>query len=883
MQQVTITLNKRLVSGHEGMTVLELARETGIEIPTLCHESYLKPVGACRLCLVENEASGALLASCVTPITQGMNINTASPRVIEHRKTIVKLMLASHPDSCVVCDKGNRCQLRQIAAGLGIGDTGLERIPQPAVIAEINPYITRDLSKCILCARCIRARQELVVEGVIDYCKRGFKAYPATFGDFPLEKSECTFCGACVAVCPTGALMEKEKPYQGTTRTSVTTTCPFCACGCSVRLEIKDNRVVRAVPGRDMLSDRGALCVRGSYGYDFIHSMDRLTTPLVRDGESLRAASWEEALHRAADGLQRARENYGPDSLAVLGSPKCTNEENYLLQLFARKILGTNNIDNSASLYQEATRTGLYETLGFPGTTNHLGAVEQSEVIMAIGTDTTVSAPQVAYAIKRAVKFKKAKLIVIDPRQTKLTAFAKIWLRPRVGTDVALLNAIAKVIIDEGLMDTEYVRRKTENFNVLPLSLEKYSPEFAETVTGVPAEKIRQAAHLYAAATKSSIVYGSGIAGHESGRESIKALVNLAELTGNIWCRGCGIYVLQKENNAQGAADMGAVPAYLPGYKRLDDTQARRKFEKRWQVNLPLKRGLSYAQTFRQAIEGNIRALFVVGENPAVSLADTELVREALSSLDFLVVQDIFLTETAKMADVVLPAAGFAEKEGTFTNFEGRVGHVRQAVEPPGESLPDWLILLRLAEAMEKPLPFANLKQVIEEIEELVPHYEGYYYEEGSSGWEQRRDSCWEYLNGFVRFTKATYLPEQRNTAEFPLTLIVKPFLNYFGSGARTSRSLRLRFEPPENLLMISPEDAAELSLCAGERFQIISAAGEAEATATLDRQLPAGIVSLPASFPGVRRLFSLSTPGDHGSLTLNSCNVRIERITKNG
>jgi formate dehydrogenase alpha subunit len=864
------------------MTVLELARETGIEIPTLCHEPYLKPIGACRLCLVENEASGALLASCVTPITPGMNINTASPRVIEHRKTIVRLMLASHPDSCVVCDKGNRCQLRQIAAGLGIGDTGLERIPQPAVMTEINPYIARDLSKCILCARCIRACQELVVEGVIDYCKRGFKAYPATFGDFPLEKSECTFCGTCVAVCPTGALMEKEKPYQVTARTSVTTTCPFCGCGCSVRLEIKDNKVVRAVPGRDMLSDRGALCVRGSYGYDFIHSADRLTTPLVRDGESLRAASWEEALQKAADGLQRARENYGPDSLAVLGSAKCTNEENYLLQLFARKILGTNNIDNSASLYQEATRTGLGASLGFPGTTNHLGALEQSEVIMAIGTDTTVSAPQVAYAIKRAVKFKKAKLIVIDPRQTKLTAFAQIWLRPRAGTDVALLNALAKVIIDEGLMDIEYVSRKTEDFNVLPLSLEKYTPEFAENVTGVPADDIRQTARLYAAAAKSSIVYGSGIAGREGGVESIKALVNLAELTGNIWCRGCGIYALQRENNAQGAADIGAVPEYLPGYKRLDDTQARRKFEKRWQVNLPLKRGLSYPQVFRQAVEGKIKTLFVVGENPVVSLADTELARTALSSLDFLVVQDLFLTETAKMADVVFPAASFAEKEGTFTNFEGMVGHVRQAVEPPGGSLPDWMILLKLAEAMEKPLPFTNLKQVMEEIEELVPHYEGYYYEEGRSGWEQRRDSCWDSLNGFVRFTQAAYLSEKRNTALSPLTLIVKPSLTHFGSGERTSRSPRLGFMPPENLLSVNPADATELSLSSRERVKIISIAGEAEAVVEIDMRLPPGIVSLPVSFPGINRLFSLGAEGDHGSLTLNTCNVRIERISKN-
>ncbi|MBS3947773.1 MAG: molybdopterin-dependent oxidoreductase [Dethiobacter sp.] len=887
MQQVTITLNKRVVSGHEGMTVLDLAQEAGVDIPTLCHDAHLTPVGACRLCMVENEKTGALLASCVTPIFPGMEINTGSPRVIAHRKMIVKLLLASHPDSCVVCDKGNRCRLRQIAADLGVGHTELERIPQPALIKEVNPYISRDLSKCILCAKCIRACQELVVEGVVDYFHRGFKAQPATFGEESLEKTACTFCGTCVAVCPTGALMERESIYQGTTRTAVTTTCPFCGCGCSVRLEIRDNRVVRATPGKNEGSDRGALCVRGSYGLDFIHSAGRLTKPLVRDGDGFREVPWDVALAAVASGLQRVRGTYGHDSLAVLGSSKCTNEENYLLQMFTRKVLGTNSIDNSASLYNAATREGLGGSVGLMGTTNHLGALEQSDVIIAIGTDADVSAPQASYAIKRAVKFKSAKLIVIDPRRTKLTEFAHVWLRPKFGTDVILLNALAGVIIGEGLLDAEFVARKTANYELLPRALEKYTPEYAEKMTGVPREQIREAARLYARAARSSVVYGTGITKQARGSDSIKALANLALLTGNVWCRGCGIYALQKENNGQGACDMGAIPDFFPGYQRLAGYQTRRRFEKRWQVSLPSKPGMTATEMFWNAKDGKIRGMYVVGENPVVGWAQADLVRDALSALDFLVVQDIFLTETAKMAHVVLPAASFAEKSGTFTNFEGRIGRVRQAVDPVGESLPDWQIILKLSEKMGDPLPFSTLEQVIEEIEEFVPLYEGYCYEDGRFDddwcfWEQRRESSWQHLSGFARFS-AVGLDLEAEPDGYPYTLVLEPSLFHFGSGARTAGASRLNRHAAEAFLAISPSDTERLSVATSDRVRIVSPVAELAAVVKIDGNLPEGTVSLPASFPGANRLFSLEKASGSTRSSLNTCNVRIERNEQHG
>src|SRR4030042_438035 len=346
LQPITITLDGREVSGYSGMTILELARESGVEIPTLCHDNHLPPTGACRVCLVEDERNGALLAACVAPIASGMVINTHSPRVMERRKTVIELMLASHPDSCLVCDKGNRCQLRQIAADLGIGLVKLQRLPQMVSIEEVNPFLERDLSKCILCAKCIRACQELVVEGAIDYFQRGFTTIPAPLNNKPLESSECTFCGTCVGLCPTGALTEKEKKYRGTTQTVTQTICPFCGCGCSICLEVKDGRVFRGTPDKESSVYKGTLCVRGSYGCDFIHSPDRLLKPLVKRNGNSDELPWQEALELAGTQFRRIKDEYGADSLAVLGSSKCTNEENYLLQRFARSVFGTNNIDN---------------------------------------------------------------------------------------------------------------------------------------------------------------------------------------------------------------------------------------------------------------------------------------------------------------------------------------------------------------------------------------------------------------------------------------------------------------------------------------------------------------------------------------------------------
>ena len=886
LQPITITLDGREVSGYQGMTVLELAKESGVEIPTLCHDDHLTSTGACRVCLVENEQNGALLASCVTPIASGMVINTHSPRVIERRKTIVKLMLSSHPDSCLVCDKGNRCQLRQIASDLGIGLVELQRIPLGASIEEVNPFLERDLSKCILCAKCIRACQELVVEGAIDYFRRGFTTIPATLDNVPLEESECTFCGTCVALCPTGALMEKERAYGGTIKARTETVCPFCGCGCSICLEVKDDKIVRVTPGREDSVNRGALCVKGSYGCDFVNSPDRLTKPLIKRGDTLEEVSWEEALEQVASGFKRVKDDQGPDSIAVLGSSKCSNEDNYVLQRFTRTVLGTNNIDNGARLCNSASRAGLGSSLGFSGTTNYLNDLEQTDLVLVVGANPDSSAPVVGYAIKRAVKQRGVKLLLIDPRQTKLSLFAHLWLRPEVDTDVALINGLAKVIIDEGLLDEEFVARRTDNFEGFDQSLKKYTLKHVEGITGVKGQEIRAAAGLYAKASRAAIVYGTGITQHTTGTNGVSALANLALLTGNVGRKGGGIYALQRANNGQGACDMGTLPKFLPGYHSVTDLQVRKSFEKRWEASVPAEAGLTTLESLEQAKEGKLRSMYIVGENPVLSFPNPRLITEMLTCLDFLVVQDMFLTETARLADVVLPAASFAEKEGTFTNFEGRVNRVHKAIEPVGESLPDWEIVLRLAEKMGHPLPFSSLQDVMGEIEELIPSYEGYTdsgkqdefaYEEagGSSGRPL--------LKGFARFSPVEYaLRAREGRTGYPFTLLTGSILYHCGTGSRSSRARRLRKFAPRSFLEICESDAKKLGVCDGDEVKVISAAGEVTTTIKITDTVRKGMVFMPLSFPDtpVNALFEIALDPETKAPSVKACGVRIERIS---
>ncbi len=894
MGAITIVLNDVEVSGFPGTTILDLARESGVYIPTLCHDPNLASVGACRICIVEDERNGALLASCVAPIAPGMVIKTDSPRVVEHRRKILKLILASHPDSCLVCDKGNRCQLRKLAAEMGIGLVEYQKIPQLDIIEDVNPFIERDRSKCIMCGKCIRADQELVVEGAIDYMNRGTAVRPTTLNDAPLEKSECTFCGTCVAICPTGALMEKERAYTGTVPVTVSTVCPYCGCGCTICLGVKDGQVISSRPPSDGTITKSALCVRGSYGYDFIHSPDRLKTPLIKQDGELREATWDEALAHVAGGFNRIKETNGPDSLAVFGSPRCTNEENYLLQRFARCVLGTNNIDNGSRLYNAASRVGLGTSIGYAGTTGTLGSLEKSPVIMVIGADPEISAPVVAYAIKRAVRSNGAKLIVVDPRCNSLVHFASIWLKPRVGTDIALLNGMAKVIVDEKKLDTEFVTRMTDNFAGWAEGLKKYAPNHVQELAGVPARDLTKAARVLASVEQASIVYGNGITQQVNGTDAVSAIANLAMLTGNVGRRG-GIFALQRENNALGACDMGTLPDFLPGYQDVQDARNRKKLEECWRCEMPDKPGLSAPEMMDAARNGKIKGMLVMGENPVASFPRTTEIREALAALDFLVVADMFMTETAKLASVVLPAASFAEKDGTFTNFEGVIQIVRKAVAPVEDSLPDSEIVMKLADSMGTKWPYRSQEEVLDEIEAMVPFYhqasrievsavDPDWTEEEGNSWGERRLHKGPFPSGFGRFSSVEYVALQNKEKDrYPFTLVIGSSRYYFGSGTRSSHSARLSRFSPDAYVEINDADTKELGIQDGGRVKVTSPCGEIITGVKATELLPKGMVYMPVSSGSpVLKLFAANLDNQVKAPALKSCAVRLERTTAN-
>ncbi|MCK5504398.1 MAG: molybdopterin-dependent oxidoreductase [Thermodesulfovibrionia bacterium] len=806
MNKITITLNGSEVNGNEGMTILELAQENSVYIPTLCHDPNLKPVGACRVCLVEDEKSGNLLASCVTPIASGMAINTASDRVLESRKTVVELTLAGHPDSCILCDKGNCCKLRKIASELGIGHIEFDKVRHAFQIESTNPFIERDLSKCILCGKCIRACSEIEEIGAIDYAYRGFNSRPATLFDNPLEDSTCEFCGLCVAMCPVGALTDKLSSYKGKERERIRTTCPYCGCGCSIYLNTRVQEIISVSAAPEYSVNNVSLCVKGRYGYDFVKNPDRLNTPLIKkDGEFVEA-TWEEALEFVSGKLKEIKQKYGSESLAGLGSARCTNEENYLFQKFFRAVLGSNNIDSFEGLNILPVIEGLEESLGTGSATNSIEELEDSDVILVIGSDITESHPIIGQKIKRAVRQKGARLIIIDPTTIKLDKFAELHLANRPGTDTALLNSLLHVIIKEGLWNKDFVSERTEGLEDLKAHIEKYSPEYAEEITGVSSDEIRLAAGLYANADKASIVSGTGITRHGNGKDIAQNLANLAMITGNVGKGNSGIYHVLSLNNLQGVCDMGVIPDRLTGSQKLDDNSAREKFEKQWNIKLPEKPGLNAIEIIKAVKEGKIKGLYVLGDNLLQKFPDKNYISEVLTSLDLMIVQDIFMNETTKLADVVLPASSFAEKDGTYTNTDRRIQRIRKALEPIGQSMPDCQIIASLSTKMGYPMNYDSPEHIMEEIAQLTPVYGGISYsrlEKEGLQWpcpdKGHPGTKFLYEDGFVtgrgKFTVIDYVTPKvsPDTGALSISTPMTALCNS-GTGTMTRRSGGLRY-----------------------------------------------------------------------------------------
>ncbi len=868
---IKLTINERKVTAKKGETVLEVALHAGIYIPTLCYDPELRPYGGCRLCMVEIDGMRGLVSSCTTPATNGMVVHTETERVNRSRRITMELIIANHYGDCFTCAKNQDCELLKIARYLGIEQEHIDRLRKGTQVLPMDkshPAFIRDPNKCILCGKCVRACQEIAVVGAIDLAFRGYSARVATFGDKPIVDSICKSCGECVARCPTGALMPKwEKPPAK----EVKTICPYCGVGCSIYLGVRDNKIVAVRGDPEGPTNKGSLCVKGRWGYDFINHPERLTAPLIRlpdvarqaghNGkvqEIFREASWDEALKLVSRKLLELKQDHGADSIAALSSAKCTNEDNYAMQKFVRAVIGTNNIDHCARLCHASTVVGGIAAFGQGAMSNSYSDFEMTELFFVIGSNTTECHPVIGAIIKRRVKFDGAKLIVADPRSTELGEYATTKLVHKPGTDVALINGLMHVIIRDGLEDKEFIRERTEGFEDMRQLVERYTPKLVEAITGVSQTDLETAARLFGEARSACILYGMGITQHTTGTDNVKSVANLLLLTGNIGREGTGFSPLRGQNNVQGACDMGALPNVYPGYQRVDDPAVRMKFETAWGVKLSDHPGLTVTEVADAILRGDIKGLYVMGENPMLSEPHLEHTKQAMEKLEFLVVQDIFLSETAWLADVVFPAAAFAEKDGSFTNTERRIQGVRQAILPPGEAKSDWEIISLLAEKMGQPLDYHSASQITEEIASLTPIYGGVLFDRLDHGGLQwpcpnasHPGTSLLYQDGFARgrgkFHAVDYIPPAESISKgFPLVLTTGRVLEHWHTGTMSRRSNVLSELNPNGVVEMSPSDALKLGLIEGDSVVVASKRGRVEAPLHITEELPPGVVFMP-------------------------------------
>jgi len=868
---IKLTINGREIIAKKGATVLEAALNAGIYIPTLCYDPDLKPYGGCRLCVVEIKGMRGLVSSCTTPATDGMVVHTDTPRVNQSRRITMELISANHHGDCLACAKNQDCELLKIGRYLGIEQDRVERLrksTQMLPVDDSHPAFIHDPNKCILCAKCVRACHEIAVVGAIDIAFRGNSAKIATFADKPIAESICKSCGECVMRCPTGALVAKwEKPPAE----EVKTICPYCGVGCSIYLGVRDNKIVSVRGDPEGPANKGSLCVKGRWGYDFISHPERLTTPLIRilgvprgaghNGrvqEIFREASWDEALELVANKLLELKQNYGADSIAALSSAKCTNEDNYVMQKFVRAVIGTNNIDHCARLCHASTVVGGIAAFGQGAMSNAYSDFEKTKLFFVIGSNTTECHPIIGSLIKRRVKFDGAKLIVADPRATELSEYATVKLPHRPGTDVALLNGLMHVIIRDGLEDKEFIRERTEGFEELRQLVERYTPESVETITGVPKADIEAAARLFGEAKSACILYGMGITQHTTGTDNVKSVANLLLLTGNIGREGTGFSPLRGQNNVQGACDMGALPNVYTGYQRVNDPAVRMKFETTWGCKLSDRPGMTVTEIADAVLKGDIKGLYVMGENPMLSEPNLEHFKQALEKVELLVVQDIFLSDTAWLADVVFPAAAFAEKDGTFTNTERRVQRIRQALTPPGEAKADWEIISALAKKMGKPFDYQSADQIMGEIASLTPIYGGIHFDRLDNGGLQwpcpdasHPGTSFLYQDGFARgrgkFHAVDYIPPAESTSKkYPLVLTTGRVLEHWHTGTMSRRSNVLNELYPNGVVEMNPVNAARLGFVEGDLLVVTSRRGRVEAPVRITEKSPPGVVFMP-------------------------------------
>jgi formate dehydrogenase major subunit len=867
-----LVVDGRTVHATEGQTILAASQNAGIMIPRLCASSHLEPFGSCRLCLVEIDGQAGTPASCTTLVRDGMVILTNTERLIRHRRNIVELSLSEVPEGTEPPPV-----LRTLAAAFGLHKV---RYRDPARrkshIDDSNPFFTFTNDLCVSCARCVRACDEIQGTFALTMAGRGFDSRPMA-GSGSYGASNCVSCGACVKECPTAALQEKTVLEHGLPLETVRTTCAYCGVGCTFNAGVRDGRVLRMVPADDGPSNHGHACMKGRFGWTYMYADDRLTTPLLRRGEDWQKISWDDALNRLAAEFNGIKTRFGPDALATISSSRGTNEENYLFAKFMRCVIGTNHIDNCARVCHSATVTGMMETLGTSAATNSIADLDRAELIMVVGANPSESHPVIGARIKQAVR-RGVPLIVVDPRRTELARLADLHLRLMPGTNVALLNGMGHVVAEEGLVDKAFVASRTDGVEDWLNSLSTCTPEATERITGVPADLIREAARRYATSGASLCVHGLGVTEHRWGSHGVIALCNLALATGNIGRPGTGVNPLRGQNNVQGASDMGCLPTYFAGYQSLDDPHLGALHQAVTGCPLPTMRGMKTPDMWDAALAGRLKGLWIIGYDVAQTDPNLKKVRQALSRLELLVVQDLFLSETAKLAHLVLPGASFLEKDGTFTNLERRIQRIRKVVDPPDGILPDWQVVCDVSTRMGYPMPYAHPSEIMDEVAKLTPLYAGVSYDRledaGGLQWPvlSARHPGTPLMHGehFPRgraaFVAVDYLPPGESpSADYPFVLMTGRILQHYNCGSQTRRTDILQVVDSD-VLEMHAEDAAKLGFVEGQWARLVSPRGEACLPVVISDRVLQGQLFTSFHFPGTEINALLSSSADESS-----------------
>jgi len=886
LETIALTIDGKKIICPAETSILEAAEQNGIKIPKLCYHPDLKPFGACRMCLVEDEKTGRLMASCVTPVASDMAIQTTNERITKHRRNIARLMIAEHPESCIVCTKGNRCQLRWVAAQLGVGETNLYHMPNFKPFEKANPFIIRDLSKCILCGKCIRADHELVVVGAIDFNMRGFTSRPATAHELGLEQSNCTFCGTCVSMCPTGALSAKNTRYVGTPERETVSICGFCSVGCSLAMGATNERIVDVNPAQLPNSvNKATLCVRGHFAHDFLNSPQRLINPLNRKkgkqatGE-LVPLSWDEALGTITKRLLEIKSENGPQSIAFLGSSKCSNEENYLFQKIARVMIGTNNIDNGGYIFGQPLMKVLDEKTAGGYRVNRLADLENAEAILVLGADPNHSVPVVSYYLKKAAQ-KGIPLILVDPRKTELAAFASIWLAVKPESDLELINGLAALLHEQKAYDSSFVDQYTEGFSLFRYGLSSLDMDKISSVTNLDSAAINKTASLLKQ-KKIAIVIGHGIIQQKNALHTLGAILNLSLMTGSLGSPGTGLFILARENNQLGAMDMGTAPDLLPGRQPLDNEAARNKWEKNWKTSISPDPGLNLVRIIEAAEKGSLKALYIMGENPMRALPEPKRVKKALGKLELLVVQDILHNETTQIADVVLPGAAINEKQGSITNLEGRIQTFQPVVSPPGKARPDWEILDLLAAELSAGKPYGSLEKIRGEIRQLVPAYESLNGHD--HGWIKPTGEKVLFkakgADELISFYPVVSTEDDPDDENYSFTAIIGSLRYQLGSGTRTQSSDRIQGFDLAGQFEISLQDSTNLKVKDDDTVTVTSKSGSITRNIRIEKSLSTGQIFIPTGFNGndAMNLLVLSDITKPGSPGWKTCRVKIKK-----